>query len=145
MPLNLLKMAVGVDDIPHLASLQRRRLEQARTEGGAEELRHVTRHTPRRAAEIIDGGSIYWIVKGFIQVRQRILRFDPVTGRDGTPKCAIILDPELVPTTPRPHRPMQGWRYLTADNAPPDGADLYDEAPDLPPQMARELRELGLL
>lgn len=145
MPLHLLKMSVGVDDIAHLASLQRGRLEQARAEGRTAELRHVTRHTPRRAAEILGGGSIYWIIKGFIQVRQCILRFDPVTGRDGTPRCAIILDPEIVPTTPRPHRPMQGWRYLAGDSAPPDGAALYEEAPDLPPQMARELRALGLL
>lgn len=145
MALNLLKMAVGVDDIAHLASLQRGRLEQARTEGRAAELRHVTRHRPRRAAEILDGGSIYWIIKGFIQVRQRILRLDPVTGSDGVPRCAIILGHDLVPTTPRPHRPMQGWRYLAADSAPPDGSALYAEAPELPPKMARELRELGLL
>lgn len=145
MALHLLKMSVGIDDIPHLASVQRQRLEQARQDRGVAELRHVTRHTPRRAAEVLDGGSIYWIIKGFIQVRQRILRFDPVTGRDGVPRCGIILHQELVPTEARRHRPMQGWRYFPADNTPPDGTLVYEEAPDMPPEMARELRELGLL
>lgn len=145
MPLHLLKMAVGIDDIAHLAAVQRRRVEQAERERGVAELRHVTRHKPRREEEVLDGGSLYWIVKGTIQVRQRILRFDPVTGRDGGRRCGIILDPALVTTMPRPHRPMQGWRYLDPANAPPDGDVPYEVIADMPPEMARELRELGLL
>ena len=89
---------------------------------------------------------MYWIVKGLIRVRQPILRFEPVTREDGKPRCGIILDPELVPVEPRRHRPMQGWRYLEADRAPADGgASDQDDLSELPMEMARELRELGLL
>lgn len=145
MPLHLRKMAVGIEDVSHLAAVQQQRIDQARIERGVEELRHVTRHMPRRAAQVLDGGSIYWVVKGFIRVRQPIQRFDRVTGRDGSPRCGIILDPVLVPTELTTHRPFQGWRYLEDAHAPADGMPTVDDVPDLPPEMARELRALGLL
>jgi len=146
MPLNLLKMAVGIDDVAHLAEVQQRRLEQAEQDRGVRELRHVTRHMPRRSAEILEGGSIYWIVKGLIPVRQRILRLDRVVGEDGKSRCGIILDPEMIHVRPRRHRPMQGWRYLEAGDAPPDGAAPTDaDLSAMPAEMAAELRELGLL
>lgn len=149
MALHLLKMAVGIDDIAHLAEIQRLRREQARHDRGADEIRHVTRNTPRRAAEILDGGSMYWVIKGYIRVRQPILRFDAVTTGEGVAKCGIILDPLLVPTELRPQRPMQGWRYLEFAISPPDNTldntgPVYD-TPDMPAEMMRELRDLGLL
>lgn len=145
MPLHLRKLAVGIEDVSHLASVQQQRIAQARSERSVEELRHVTRHMPRRANQVLDGGSIYWVVKGFIRARQNILRFDRVPGHDGTPRCGIILDPDLVPTQLSPHRAFQGWRYLEDGQAPPDGTPTIDDAPDMPPEMARELRALGLL
>lgn len=146
MPLNLLKMAVGIDDVAHLEAVQRRRLDEAERDRKVRELRHVTRNTPRRSAEVLDGGSLYWIVKGLIRVRQRILRLDRIVREDGKPRCAIILDPKLVHIQPRRHRPMQGWRYLEADAAPPDGAAPMDtDLSAMPAEMAAELRELGLL
>lgn len=145
MALHLLKMAVGIDDIAHLADVQRARREQARRDRGADEIRHVTRNTPRRAAEILDGGSMYWVIKGYVRVRQPILRFDEVITGEGATKCGIILDPLLVPTELRPQRPMQGWRYLESATVPPDNtAPVYD-MPDMPAEMMRELRDLGLL
>ena len=113
--------------------------------GGSAVLRHVTRNTPRRADEILDGGSIYWVFRGFIQVRQAIVDVAEHAAADGTPACALVLDPHVVRTELRPMRPFQGWRYLPTEKAPPDlGADGA-EAGDLPPEMATELRALGLL
>lgn len=141
MALHILKMAVGVDSFSHLAEIQQARL--ARSETG--ELRHMTRNTPRRAAAIEDGGSLYWIIKGRIRARQRIVRIDRTINADGKSRCAFILDPALFTTAPAPHRPMQGWRYLEPAQAPSDRAVDPDGEDALPVEMADELRSLGLL
>jgi hypothetical protein len=104
--------------------------------------------TPRRAPEILEGGSLYWVVAGILRVRQRILALEPVKRADGTAATAIILEPGLVPVHPRPVKPFQGWRYLTAEAAPPDLAAGEMEAEGieaLPPKLRRELANLGLL
>lgn len=143
--IHLTKMAVGIDSISHLAEVQARRLRQAEESGAEPVLRHITRNTPRRAAELIDGGSIYWVIRGFIQVRQALADIVEHTDSDGEPACALVLDPHLVRTELRPARPFQGWRYLTADKAPPDIRENGAAGGDLPPEMADELRALGLL
>jgi hypothetical protein len=141
MALHILKMAVGVDSFSHLAEIQESRL--ARSETG--ELRHLTRNMPKRAAAILDDGSLYWIIKGCIRARQRIVRIDRIANAEGKKRCAFILDPELFTTVPAPHRPMQGWRYLEPAQAPADrGIDTTGEDA-LPIEMADELRSLGLL
>ena len=138
MVLHILKLCVGIDDIDQIRTVQRRRL------AAQGHLRHFTRHRPRRAAEVLDGGSIYWIIKGFVQVRQRIVAIDHVTEASNGKHCAFVFDPELVATVWQPRRPHQGWRYLAPDQAP---ADLPANASgtDLPPHIAADLRELGLL
>ena len=134
-------MAVGVDSFSHLADIQESRL--ARSETG--ELRHMTRNTPRRAAAIEDDGSLYWIIKGCIRARQRIVRIDRTENPEGKKRCAFVLDPKLFTIVPAPHRPMQGWRYLEPAQAPADrGVDVTGEDA-LPIDMADELRSLGLL
>ena len=145
MAVNLLKMAVGVDSFTHLARLQRDRLERARANAHPAVLRHFTRNTPRRADEIIDGGSIYWVIGGRVRARQLISRIERAAETEIGPRCALVLDPALVTVDPVPHRPFQGWRYLEARDAPPDlrGHDATDAA--IPPDMADELRALGLL
>ena len=146
MSLHLIKMAVGIEDVPHLARVQQQRREQARARGEAPVARHLTRMTPRRSAELLDGGSIYWVIRGLVQVRQRILALDAATGSDGVPRCAIGLDAALLRVVPRPCRPFQGWRYLDPADAPPDSsAPGAADSDELPPQLAAELRELGLL
>ena len=110
-------------------------------------LRHLTRSFPRSAADIIDGGSMYWVIAGAMVVRQRICDIVAARYEDGSTCAAIHLDPDLVAVAGRPTRPFQGWRYLAADAAPPDiaasrGADTLD---DLPEALRRDLRELGLL
>ncbi len=145
MPLHLIKLCVGVDNIEELARWQKKRLADQRAKGVKKPvLRHVTRNTPKRAAEIIDGGSLYWVIKGVIRVRQRIVEVKPVMW-NGRPHCALILDRKLVRVVPRGMRAFQGWRYLEAARAPPDLGARNDGLADLPPKMLDALRELGLL
>ncbi len=145
MTVHLVKLAVGIDSVSGLAERQRLRLEAARTAGGLVRLRHVTRATPRRAAEILDGGSIYWVIRRAIRARQVILGIEPVVGDDGRTRCALILDPAIARVEPRPSRPFQGWRYLEAADAPRDSGAGHDGVEDLPDEIAEELRSLGLL
>ena len=146
MALHLIKLCVGVDHIDELRAYYDERLKQKRSSGKPEELMHVTRMTPKRKDEILDDGSLYWVIKRQIQARQRILELRPVTGKDGKSRCAIVLDPEIVLTERRRRRPFQGWRYLTAEDAPPDSTDAIAEVDaDMPEALRAELVELGLL
>lgn len=138
--LHLIKLCVGIEAVEQLARWQ----DYRRAENGSEFNHHLTRNFPRRADEILTtGGSLYWVIKGTILARQRIEAFEARENQEGERRCAIVLDPELVATAPRSHRPFQGWRYLKPENAPPDLSDADGE--ELPPHLAEELRELGLL
>ncbi len=150
MTVHLVKMAVGVEDVARLAALQKTRLERARQVDAKEaKLVHVTRNRPRREKELLDGGSIYWVINRFVRVRQKILGLEDAMRNDGRHVCAVVLDPRLIPTRLLPFRPFQGWRYLETAKAPDDQAKGLeadkDSEPDVPPGMAAELRELGLL
>ena len=136
--LHLMKLCVGVDEIPELAEFQARRLAQHGR------VWHLTRSTPRRADELLDGGSIYWSIRGRLQVRQRLLGFEADSDEQERPRCRILLDPELVSTAPRTIRPFQGWRYLPAADAPPDLGAAGAAGDALPAEMVEELRRLGL-
>jgi hypothetical protein len=137
--LHLIKLAVGIDDVPHLRQVQKeRRRERGRSV-------FYTRHLPRREAEIVDGGSIYWVIKGFVRARQRILEFIPVVEDDGERYCLVRYELKLVETLWQPKRPFQGWRYLAPKDAPPDRPRGAAPESELPERMARELRALGLL
>ncbi len=138
MAVHLLRVAVGVESIEHLREIQALRLG----EGG--ELFSYTRHIPRRAAALIDGGSIYWIVKRAIRVRQSLLAVEEAAGPNGK-RCALRIDPTLVATEPVPRRPRQGWRYLEDAEAPADLDLVRGAGSEMPETMIAELRELGLL
>jgi hypothetical protein len=141
----MLKMAVGIDSIGHLAQVQKRKMARAKDAPGVSPLRHFTRNAPKRSREILDGGSIYWIIKGAIRVRQRIVAIDRGTDGEGRRYCALGLDPTLIRTVPRPNKALQGWRYLENSGAPID-LDAGDEMTgDMPAEMVAELRTLGLL
>ena len=144
MTVHLLKLSVGVENIEHLMTLQRRRRREAKRGGFGDRPWHQTRHMPRRAAELLDGGSIYWVIKGLIRARQRVRDLEAVTGADGIRRCRIVLDPLLVATDPRPRRPFQGWRYLNEADAPLDRAARAADG-GMPPEMEAELRGLGLI
>lgn len=144
MTLHLIKLCVGIDDVEHLAQVQKKRLAGLRKTDPKASLRHVTRHKPKRDDELLDGGSLYWVIRGAVRARQRVIGFADATKADGTPACAILLAPRLTRVVPRAFRAFQGWRYLEGKDAPPDlpkGA----KAEDLPPKLAAELRALGLL
>ena len=139
--LHITKLAVGIRDIDDLRGWQ---TERAHVDPP---LRHRTRNAPRRRDEVLDGGSIYWVVNGTMLVRQRILDIIEDTRKDGSDCCGLVLDPELVQLEGRPTKPFQGWRYLKAEDAP---ADMRDSGPvfgmaDLPPELRRELRALCLI
>ena len=146
MTLHLIKLCVGVESVARLRSLQQRRLADQASRGEAAQLVHVTRHMPRRRDEILGNGgsgSLYWVIRGVVQVRQPITDLRRVVGEDGVRRCAIVLAPDLVATAPAPRRPFQGWRYLPAGEAPRDLTDTSTS--DLPPELRVELAELGLL
>jgi len=140
MPLHLIKLSVGTEDVEDLRRWQARR----RRETGR--VWHRTRMMPRRRDEVLAGGSIYWVIRGLIQARQRLIGIEPVIDDNGRPDTLLVLDPELVRTVPRPHRAFQGWRYLAPEDAPADLA-AGDEAAaaQMPAEMMAELHALGLL
>lgn len=139
--LHLIKLSVGTEGVEDLAAWQ----ASARAKGPDGLPRHVTRMWPKREAEILDGGSIYWVIKGVLMCRQRILRLDEVTGGDGIRRCAIVLDPELIRTTQALKRPFQGWRYLPAKDVPADLPKGRADEQALPSELSAALADLGVL
>ena len=144
MALHLLKLCVGAESIEDLASWIAERRAAASAAGRAYEQTHTTRMVPTRTAELLDGGALYWVIKGQVSARQALLDIRPFVDGDGIRRCHLVLDQEVVPVVPRPARAFQGWRYLAAKDAP---ADLRpgSAGADLPEALRRELRQLGLL
>lgn len=140
----MVKLCVGADSVEDLQTWVEQRLEAARREGRPVEQFHQTRMLPKRGAEILDGGSLFWVIRGNVQVRQRVLEFRPFTGEDGIARCRIVLEPVFVATHWQPRRAFQGWRYLQPEDAPPD-LGQGGELGSLPPDLRRELASLGLL
>ena len=145
MPLHLLKLCVGCDSIEDLESWIGERLEARRRAGEPAEQFHTTRMVPVRKDELLDGGSLYWVIKGSVQCRQRLLEIRPFTDDQGIGRCHLILDPCVVRTDFHPKRPFQGWRYLKHGEAPRDLDDGRAALLAMPHKLRRELSELGLL
>jgi hypothetical protein len=143
MTIHLIKLSVGTDSIEDLEDwiAEAQRAEEARHQ---EPAHHTTRMVPKRA-ELLDGGSIYWVIRGEILCRERILDIRPFVDKEGVGRCRLVLDPKCVPVRPRPYRAFQGWRYLAAKDAPPDLDRVARGAANMPEPLRRELRELGLL
>jgi hypothetical protein len=145
MTVHLIKLCVGVDTVQELKDWQAERLASLRRCGEKPELRHRTLQTPRRRVELLDGGSLYWVIKGHVLVRQRVADLVPDIKDDGTACCAIVFDPDLVATRAQPRRAFQGWRYLSAADAPPDRGPVADADDDGPAALRAKLRELRLI
>ncbi|HVI89547.1 MAG TPA: DUF1489 domain-containing protein [Dongiaceae bacterium] len=151
MTVHLQKLCVGINTVQELVEYRDNLAKRLKKSGRPLEDQHWTRHRPKRDEEILDGGSLYWIIKGSLCVRQRILRLEDVADEAGKSYCAIVYDPTVILTESRPRRAFQGWRYLEDADAPPDLPDqraaLRQAAAtaEMPEEMARELRILGLL
>jgi hypothetical protein len=145
MALHLIKLCVGCDSVRDLEDWIKQRLKERRKRGEKAEHIHRTRMVPKRAAELVDGGSLYWVIRGEIACRQRIRDVRPFRDKDGTSRCALVLDAKVVLVAPRPARAFQGWRYLAAADAPRDLDKAAPGAAAMPEKLRRELRGLGLI
>ena len=144
MTVHLLKLAVGAPSVARLDAFVTHQAEAARAEGRSPAARITTRTAPKRSDEVLDGGSLYWVVKGSIAARQTVIAIEPFTDRDGTGRVMIALAPPLIQVRARPCRPFQGWRYLRVEDAPEDISEAaVDNA--IPSGMRDELKELGLI
>ncbi|MGX7745148.1 DUF1489 family protein [Rhodopseudomonas parapalustris] len=139
MALHLIKLAVGCESVKDLTE---RVAERVKRTG---QHIHITRMVPKRDAELLDGGSLYWVIRGEIAAREKLIAIEPFRDGEGISRCRLVLEPEVHPVSPRPMRPFQGWRYLNAADAPPDLGRAAEGIAAMPEAMRRELRELGLL
>lgn len=146
MTLHLVKLCVGAASIEDLAAWQSERLAELAAAGETPRIFHTTFQTPKRGEELLDGGSLYWVIKGTVQARQRLIGLEEGSKEDGSRCCLLILDRTIVPVRPVPRRAFQGWRYLAAADTPADltGPDGQQGA-EMPAKMRRELIELGLI
>jgi hypothetical protein len=144
MALHLIKLAVGADSLEDLREWIGERLKEARRRGAPERHVHVTRMVPKRVEDLLDGGSLYWVIKGLISARQRILSIEPFMDADGIGRCRVWLGGEVVAVAPRPMRAFQGWRYYPPKDAPPDIDESQAGFAEMPEAMRRELASLGL-
>ncbi len=136
----MVKLCVGIDSVEHLE--EHRAAQRARGITGP--TRHVTRMWPRRDAELLNGGSLFWVIKGVIQARQNVLRLEEVIGSDGIRRCGIVMDPEIIRTQAATRRPFQGWRYLEPLDSPADLTKGTKAQDDLPPELMTALAEIGV-
>jgi len=143
MALHLIKLAVGVNDLAHMKRLQAMRRKQRRQKPGTPHWVY-TRNTPRRSSELLEGGSLYWVVRGVIRCRQELVGFEEdIDDEDGRKFCKIKVKRRIVPTAPQSCKAFQGWRYFEPERAPPDLSK--GDTGDMPADMAAELKRLGLL
>lgn len=140
MALNILKLCVGAESVEDLQNWHDQHCG-IWSKGTSE---HITRMWPKREAEVLDGGSLYWVIKGIILARQRILALEPRRGLDGIERCALVMDAQVIRTEPAPRRPFQGWRYLDPAEAPRDLPKGRAKDDKLPPDLARALADIGL-
>ena len=145
MTVHIVKLCVGCDTVQDLKDWQDERLKQLKRAGQTPELCHRTLQAPRRREEVLEGGSLYWVIRGVILVRQRIVDLRPDTKDDGVACCGIVLDRELVATRAQARRAFQGWRYLPAADAPADLRVVGEDEGDMPKTMRADLRELRLI
>jgi len=145
MPLHLIKLCVGCDSVADLEDWIKQKLNEKKKRRLKPEHIHTTRMFPKRAEELTDGGSLYWVIRGQIACRERVVDVRPTTGKDGIKRCQVVLDGKVVLVEPRPRSAFQGWRYLEDKDAPRDLSRAAPGATRMPEKMRRELQELGLL
>jgi hypothetical protein len=145
MSLHLIKLCVGVDSIRELDEWIKERMAQKKKKKEPIEHIHTTRMMPTQKEALLDGGSLYWVIKGVVSCRQKLIDLRQFTDKEGIKRCRIVMEPRLVPVLPKPRSAFQGWRYLKANEAPGDLAKGAKGAAAIPEEMRRELHALGLL
>src|SRR5437660_2632790 len=146
MPLHLIKLCVGCESVKELKGWVAERMATAKKKGLPLRHIHVTRMTPKRNEEILTGGSLYWVIKGEIAAREKLIAIEPFRDKDGIGRCRLVMQPKVIAVSPRPMRPFQGWRDFTDDPAPPDlTRAAAGSIATMPEPLRRELRDLGLL
>jgi len=145
MPLHLVKLAVGCESVKDLKARVPERVQHAKKQGQRPQHLHITRMTPKRDEELLAGGSLYWVIRGEIAAREKLIGIEPFRDKDGIGRCRLVMQPKVIAVVPRPMRAFQGWRYLPANDAPPDLTRAGTGLVEMPEELRRELRELGLL
>jgi hypothetical protein len=146
MPLHLIKLAVGCESVKELKGWVAERMSAAKKKGLPQRHVHITRMVPKKVEDILAGGSLYWVIRGEVAAREKIVAIEPFRDRDGIGRCRLVMQPKVIAVSPRPMRPFQGWRYLAEDAAPPDLDRITaGNVAAMPEPMRRELRDLGLL
>ncbi len=143
MTVHLIKLSVGPESLTQLAEWQKQRLKEKKRARQKPELIHITRHKPKREVEVLDGGSIYWVIKGWLVARQKLLELRPME-RDGVMHCGLVYDPEIITVRARRKKAFQGWRYFDVKDVPKD-VGLWKGGDTLPDALQHELETLGLL
>ena len=142
MTLHMQKLSVGTESIATLQEWQDSYVLRRKKRGLSPYHEHVTRMFPKQVEGLLDGGSIYWVIKGLVQCRNEIVALDQVRTQDGRKACSILMKPILIPVVPTPKRPFQGWRYLKPEDAPADLGEIGG-ADELPPELRAKLANLG--
>jgi hypothetical protein len=145
MPLHLIKLAVGCESVKELKGWVAERMQTAKKKGLPLRHIHITRMTPKRVDELLEGGSLYWVIRGEIAAREKIIAIEPFRDRDGSGRCRLVMQPRVVAVLPRPMRAFQGWRYFVHSDVPPDLKSAGAGIAAMPEPLRRELRDLGLL
>jgi hypothetical protein len=144
-PLHLIKLCVGCDSVQELQDWIDERLREKKKRREPQEHIHTTRMMPKRAEELLGGGSLFWVIRGELSCRQQLVDIRPFVDGEGIGRCRLVLHPKVVLVRPRVFRAFQGWRYLAAADAPTDLDRAAPGSRDMPEPLRRELRELGLL
>jgi hypothetical protein len=145
MPLHLIKLAVGCESVKELKSWVAERALKAKQNGLPRHHTHITRMVPKRSDELLAGGSLYWVIRGEIAAREKLLAIEPFRDRDGIGRCRLVMQPKVIAVAPRPMRAFQGWRYFAENDVPPDLGKAAAGIAAMPEPLRRELRDLGLL
>src|SRR3982074_196017 len=145
MPLHIIKLAVGCESVKELTGWVAERMQAAKKKGLPPHHVHITRMTPKRVEDVLVGGSLYWVIRGEIAAREKIIAIEPFRDKDGIGRCRLVMQPKGIAVSPGPVRASQGWRYFTPDAAPPDLGKAAASVAAMPEPLRRELRDLGLL
>src|SRR6202049_1327381 len=143
MLLHLIKLAVGCESVKELKGWVAERMQAAKIKARPLHHIHITRMTPKRIDEILAGGSLYWVIRGEIAAREKIIAVEPFRDRDGIGRCRLVMQPKVIAVMPRPMRAFQGWRYFAQTDIPPDLGSVGAGVAAMPEPLRRELRDLG--